>query len=327
MIRAEASREIGTGHVMRCLTLAACLRESGDDVTFACTSGPGDMADAIRSAGFRVLAAREPVSREIDLLIVDDYRLDHRYESSMRHAARRILAIDDLADRRHDCDVLLDQNLYADMHERYRSLVPAQAVTLLGPQYALLRPEFLEARRRREQRGQPRRLLVFFGGGDASNETLKTLRALRTLDLAARAIHTDVLIGCANDARIEIERQVAGMPGVSAFAHTDEIATLMLRADLAIGAGGTTTWERCCIGLPAIVIAVADNQVALSRAVADAGCQQYLGRSQAVTEQMIAAAVSAALERYDELRAGADRGMQLVDGRGARRVADVLRAS
>lgn len=326
VIRADASSELGTGHAVRCLTLATSLRRFGAEVAFACQAQPGDMIAHVVAAGFAVLDPQQPLSCDADWLVVDHYALDRAYESPMRAQARKIFAIDDLANRSHDCDLLLDQNLYADMNERYRRLVPVRAKLLLGPGYALLRPEFVAARKRVQWRPKLKRLLVFFGGSDTTNETLKTLRALRRLQGSLAGVQTDVLIGRANVNGPQIVDYARSMRGVAVLNHTDNISELMLQAGLAIGAGGTTSWERCCLGLPALVIAVADNQVALSRALDDAGCQRYLGAHDHVSEEMLTAEVASAIDGYAQLRAMGERGRELVDGQGTDRVVAVLRS-
>jgi UDP-2,4-diacetamido-2,4,6-trideoxy-beta-L-altropyranose hydrolase len=327
MIRADASRELGTGHVMRCLTLAERLRQKTANVVFACVSQPGDMVELIRAAGFEVVDARWSPPRNVDWLVIDHYGLDRAYASDMREVACRIFVIDDLANRPHDCDLLLDQNLYEDMHARYQTLVPAHALTLHGPQYALLRSEFVEARQKIRRQQAVRRILVFFGGSDPTNETLKTMRALRHVELDAADIHVDVLIGVTNVQREEVKAFALSMRRTTVIEQTKQISALMLDADLAIGGGGTTSWERCCLGLPAIVVAVADNQHALSQTLGSRGYQRYLGRHEQVSEQALAGAISAAIAQYPQFAAEALRGMDLVDGLGVHRVAAAMESS
>lgn len=322
VIRADASREIGIGHVVRCLTLAECLRQGAAQIAFACDDLPGNMIDGIRHAGFEVRDAALADAVGIDWLVVDHYGLDRGYESSMRLAARKILVIDDLADRPHDCDLLLDQNLYDDIEMRYRKLVPRHALILTGPRFALLRPEFAQARARAGREGPLRRILVFFGGSDPTNETLKTLRALE--QLGSTDIAVDVLIGVSNPHREEVTAYAGTLQNVAVLARTDRMSELMLRADLAIGGGGTTSWERCCLGLPSITIAVADNQVELSRTLGDRGYQHYLGRFDQVTVEGIADALAQAIAGFREVAAMGLRGMQLVDGLGVQRVAAAM---
>jgi len=300
-IRCDASYAIGTGHVMRCLTLAEQLRERGAEVTFVCRKHPGHINDIINERGYRVhsLPSATPESLgeiaedvssftadnrtsyshwlavsvkqdafetasalmrigSVDWLVVDHYGLDERWEHHLRPMVRRIMAIDDLANRRHDCDLLLDQGYYANQ-QRYRQLVPPESRTLLGPEYALLRPEFLRARsnlRRRD--GNVRRILLFFGGVDPTNETGKAVRAIQGLDRPD--LHVDVVVGAANRRYGSIHELCVESAHLHFHRGVDNMAELMAAADLSLGGGGVTTWERCYLGLPAIVLIMADNQ-------------------------------------------------------------------
>src|ERR1700730_3224255 len=209
--RADASLSLGTGHVMRCLTLATALRERKAAVSFVCRLHDGHLCELIEARGFPVhrltvsteastmgaflshaawlgsswrddaqqtRAAIEVRGGEVDLLAVDHYSLDERWESVLRGSARRVFVMDDLADRAHDCDVLLDQNLHDSPESRYAGLVKDTARVFVGPRYALLRPEFDDFTVRARNQGV-RRLLVYFGGADPTNEPLKVVFALR----------------------------------------------------------------------------------------------------------------------------------------------------
>lgn len=291
-IRADASLAIGSGHVMRCRALAQALQERGAQVDFKDESG-------IEAA---------------DWLVVDHYSLDAAWESRMRQKAAKILAIDDLADRPHDCDVLLDQNWFPDAGQRYAGRVPARCRMLLGPRYALLRPEFSRTGKRQRD-GKVHRVLVSMGGMDPGNETSKSIQLLK-----GRGVAVDVAVGEANPHRDEIARQCA-QAGFEFHLQPSNMAQLMAAADLAIGAGGTTTWERCCLGLPTLQVAIAPNQEAPTRALAEAGLVTYAGRS--LTEH----ALLQVLGNSEMLKEQSRRVAELVDGLGARRVAAALLAS
>jgi UDP-2,4-diacetamido-2,4,6-trideoxy-beta-L-altropyranose hydrolase len=218
VFRTDASVEIGSGHLMRCLTLADQLRGDGTEVAFICRDLPGGMFDLLDARGYRNarldLAATSPRLQHddaratiealaqlfpggVDWLVVDQYELDAEWERLLRPLSRKLMVIDDLANRSHDCDLLLDQNYYRDLDSRYQGLVPEQCVTLLGPGYVLLRPEFTLARQRlRARDGIVRRILVFFGGSDPTNETEKVMAALRLL--GRPDIDVDVVVGLAN---------------------------------------------------------------------------------------------------------------------------------
>ncbi len=194
-----------------------------------------------------------------DWLVVDHYGLGPPWETAMRAATHRLLAIDDLA-RAHDCDVLLDVNHFEHAQARYQGRLPAAAVVLTGPRYALLRPDFESHRRDVQPRSGPvRRLLILLGGMDADNVTGRAIEAIDCLP-QARDIDVDVVIGAAHPARALLESLAASRPRLYLHVQSNEIAALCARADLAIGAGGGTTWERCCLGLPTLALCLAPNQ-------------------------------------------------------------------
>jgi UDP-2,4-diacetamido-2,4,6-trideoxy-beta-L-altropyranose hydrolase len=323
----DASLEIGTGHVMRCMTLADELRRRGATATFLCREQPGHLIELIRSRGFETEAiAHEDASQVVrlqpDWVVVDQYGLDSAWEKAVRPATRKILAIDDLADRDHDCDLLLDQNLYDGVEQRYASKLPAHCRQLIGPHYALLRPEFADARARFSRRAAKpvSRLLISFGGIDATNETARVLKALADTP----ALFLDVVIGLANPNREEIEELTSRRPGMTLHIGTDRMAALMTDADAFVGAGGSTTWERFCLGLPSLVIAVADNQVATAQHLSKLGAIDYIGRNADLTPARLRAALSRFLADHEGRARMTELGMKLVDGLGAQRVAQAM---
>ena len=355
-VRTDASLLIGSGHVMRCLTLANALREQGADITFICREHDGHLFNLIAASRHRLrhlLPATQTMAKgklahaqwlgvtqeedaqqtaevlktigHIDWLLIDHYALDIYWESAMRLFADRIMVIDDLADRAHDCDLLLDQNLHrADMESRYEKLVSRHCKKLLGPEYALLRPEFKQARTNLKTRdGNVKRIFVFFGGGDLTNETGKALRAILQVEKLNIAI--DVVVGAANPHQEEIAELCAQLPNAKLHRQVNIMAELMAEADVAIGAGGSTTWERCGLALPTIVISLADNQVSIAEGVYKANAQIYLGTAGEVTSETIADELERLLQHPDELVAMAKAGQALVDTDGTNRIVDAIR--
>ena len=338
--RVDASARIGIGHLARCLALADALRERGADLcfivrddptfpmAFAARRGfrlhklPAPAADAAADA-FETAALLRREEKRADWMIVDHYGLGAQWESTVRSAAAKVLAIDDLADRRHDCDLLLDHNLRASAEEGYRGLVPERARRLLGPRYALLAREYGLARLSgRERNGTTRRLLVAYGGADPGNETAKALAAIAALDRSDLQI--DVAAASANPHLDDLRRLVARTSNATLHQDLPHLADLMQAADLALGAGGTTALERLCLGLPSLVTTIADNQVAATRALADQGCLTYLGPAQGVSVGTLRQALERRLGEAASLRAESARARALVDGAGAARVADNL---
>jgi spore coat polysaccharide biosynthesis predicted glycosyltransferase SpsG/RimJ/RimL family protein N-acetyltransferase len=243
--------------------------------------------------------------------------LDARWESSLRQASRKILVIDDIADRQHDCDVLLDQNFYADMQTRYIGKVPAHCQLLLGPRYALLRDEFRKLHEQAKPRtGAVRKILVFFGGVDTDNYTGRAVEALSEINVAD--VHVDVVIGAQHPCSEQI-KVACVQHGFICHIQTDKMAELMLAADLAIGAGGSATWERCCLGLPTLAICIADNQ---RKQIADAAsaCLLYVPELGGELIPAIRRHVNAIMENCYLRQAISRNGMQAVDGRGVLRI-------
>jgi UDP-2,4-diacetamido-2,4,6-trideoxy-beta-L-altropyranose hydrolase len=336
-IRADAATEIGSGHVMRCLALAGGLVARGARVHFLCRGVPGNMIARIEADGHKAtpLAAGEGFdpahdrdaslaalgTEQVDWLVVDHYGLDASWEKAVRPCARKIMVIDDMANRPHDCDLLLDQNLSGDPAGRYAAQIGPGTRTLFGPRYALLRPAFAEAWR--ERSGPVRRILVFFGGADLPNATAKAVAAIALLAMPGLAV--DVVIGAMYAYAGELEKLCASLPG--ARIHRDaDMAALMRQADLAVGAGGTTTWERCAAGLPTLVISIVDHQREIAAACYAAGVLKYLGDYDEVSISQLSNSLRGLIEDQPARERMSAAAYELVDGNGCMRVAEQMEA-
>lgn len=338
VIRADASVAIGSGHVMRCLALADALRKAGAQIAFVCREFEGDLCSHLETNRFRVIRlpagsstagddADQTVealgkgSASADWIVVDHYGLDERWEARMRYPGRKIMAIDDLPGRRHDCDLLLDQNLMPEGGGSYIGLVPQACRLLLGPRYALLRPEFARERTRLRQRdGELRRLLIFFGGSDPTDETSKALSGV--LELGRNDLAIDVIVGSANPHKDLVRQRCATAANVAYHCQAENMAALMASADLALGAGGSASWERCCLQLPAVVAVLAENQVQVAATLARHGAVINLGDSSKTVSGDYAKAVSS-LDR-SALQEMSRAAATLADAGGAARVAAEL---
>lgn len=329
-MRVDASPIIGAGHVMRCLSLADGLRQRGATVSFVSRSLPAHLTALIERSGHELLAigaaddaadtARRLGDARLDWLVVDHYGLDARWETAVRGVAARIFVIDDLADRAHDCDLLLDQGLHADAAQRYEGRVPSRCELLLGPRFALLRDGFRKAREAATARaGDVSRALVSFGGSDTANHTALAIEAIHSTlpDLA----QVDVVIGASHAHRDAIA-EACRRHGYRCHVQSDRMPELMAAADLAIGAGGITTWERCCVGLPAVVFAVASNQ----EAVVEQAARHAL--IYAVDAPVTAARLGLHLRALADNAAQRHRlscaGLKTVDGLGVSRVVQAM---
>lgn len=339
--RVDASASIGTGHAMRCLCLADELRGRGAEVHFVCRSLQGDLNAFIEGKGFPVHILSGPsadasadaaetaialaevllAAQKLDWLILDHYGLDASWSRKLSASARRILVIDDLADRPHFCDCLLDQNLYLRQTGRYEGLLPPGCVEILGPQFALLRPEFREARKRRlPHTGIIRKVLLFFGGSDPSNETSKALQAMRMLDLPD--LEVDVVVGSSNPHRHDVEARCAEMPNTAFHCQVSNMAELMAKADFSFGAAGSSTWERCCVGLPSAVVVLADNQELLAHDTHALGIVLNLGWVHALEPRDYVQAFRSLTP--ESIRKMSADGLSTTDGMGAVKVAELL---
>jgi len=357
-IRADASNQIGTGHIMRCLTLAEELRLRGADVCFICREFSGEAESLIGKKSFELhkldngkticaskqsdvphaewlgVSWREDAEQtkekiecyKIDWLIVDHYGLDASWHRELRSSVRKILVIDDLADRKLDCDVLLDQNLFKNMTDRYKGLVPSECEQLLGPGYALLRSEFKKARKTIGARTRGvEEITVFFGGADVINETTKVVSVLNKMDL--KEIRVNVVVGVANQNRKYISELCKANKYFSYYEQISNIAELYARSDLCLGAGGVSTWERCALLLPAIVVAVAYNQIEICEAAYLKGLIKYLGEVEQVSNFDWEKAVDDMIVESSRLMEMSKSCSSYVDCSGVERVAVKLLSS
>jgi len=292
--RVDASVDIGHGHFMRCLTLANSFEAICVEIKFISRDLPLYLQKKVTDQGYIFSALTKEVDEQVfddlqhsqwlganqnqdalesisamgagvwDWLVVDHYGIDYRWEKQVKHHVKKVLVIDDLADRHHDCDVLIDQNLYRDMHTRYDGLVSSSCKLYLGPKFAFLRSEFNAMREHAKVRsGKVRTILVYFGGVDSDNNTLLALNALISCSNRLRlsnALQVNVVIGAEHPALTEIE-QICLKQNYACYIQTDKMADLMANADLAIGAGGISTYERLYLRLPSILKATSLNQL------------------------------------------------------------------
>jgi UDP-2,4-diacetamido-2,4,6-trideoxy-beta-L-altropyranose hydrolase len=337
LIRADASRVIGAGHVVRCLALAAALRECGARVSFISRSADGDLAELITAGGnaLHLLPKADQacswqddcaevleVVREqarVDWLVVDHYGIDRQWEAAMQPFVRRQLVIDDLANRPHAANLLVDPNISVAA-SRYRALVPASCRLMLGPRYALLRPEFVERAREADasRDAQEGGILACVGGADPQDILSRIVEAWQRLPVSRPALQLVVGSGSPNVAKLR--RIAEGLAGVTLHVQTARMAELMDGARFLICAAGSISWERCCLGRAAIMGSLADNQrenlEALTRLRTGLSVGQWVDTSVDILAELIGE-----LARHPGLvrRMGA-RSRRLVDGRGAGRV-------
>ena len=351
-IRADSSSLIGGGHVGRCLAIAEELRRRAIHPTFVCRSLPGNIIGVIEGLGYRVArltshvafggatipplahwlgtTCDEDARQTIDvlhsmaagpsLLVVDHYALDAQWESQVRPRVARLVAIDDLADRAHDVDALVDATRIGDSGDTvYATRLATSCKRMFGPKYALVRREFNVHRPNSPKpTGDVRSALIFYGNADFGRDCLKTLRAIALRPQLRMTFH--LVTGTANADRDEISRLAAGLPHVRVYERVRDLAALMGEADVFVGGAGAVTWERFCAGLPGLAIATAENQCASIQRLTRIGAAYYLGRSSEVGVDDLARAFDWIFQRPEQLREQSERILALVDGRGPERV-------
>ena len=330
LFRVDASIEIGSGHLMRCLTLAERLRAYGHNVAFVSMDLPGSMFELLDSKKFRTekISKTSHSSQEIDAMmtievahklfpdridwvVVDHYDLDVKWERSIRSFAYHLFVIDDLADRMHDCDLLLDQNYYLDLEIRYNDLVPHSCRKLLGPSFILLRDEFINQKRTlRKKDGFIKRILVFFGGSDPTNETQRVLDALMLLQL--NEIEVDVVVGMSNPLKDSIKVQCDQSSALNFYCQVSNMAELISKADLAIGAGGGAMWERCYLGLPTITVVFAKNQERTTEDLSKTDAIKYLGWSDKIEVADYAESIRGFISHPEYVKQMSNRALSIV---------------
>jgi UDP-2,4-diacetamido-2,4,6-trideoxy-beta-L-altropyranose hydrolase len=348
LIRTDASNLIGTGHVIRCLTIADHLKNLGANVEFICREHVGNLIPLITEKGFQVhklsisgsstqsqwlgSSILEDVEQTLeciqnqhfDWIIVDHYALNKEWESVIRKKIKNVFVIDDLANRDHDCDILLDQNFLGTItNTRYDKLTPSNCKKLLGPQYAILDPSYKKLRRSLIPKvGDLQKILVFLGGADQSNETSKVLEALT--DTKFDSIEVEVVLGKNHPNPQEVRSQASKRKNTYVLENLPNLSEQMINADLMIGAGGTTTWERMCLGLPSIVMSIADNQTAINQALSQADLISYLGVKEEVSIPQIKSAIMEYLNNPTKAHDQAAKIIQLVNGEGTDAVCATL---
>ena len=341
---------------MRCLTLAEALSDRGVRCRFICRQHDGNMLDEIAARGFDTIAlpalrgdsattsstfsharwlatTAERDAQETkdavcanppDWMVVDHYGIDWAWEVAVHSVGIKVLVIDDLADRPHYCDALLDHGLDHDVAE-YSLLIPPQTMCFFGPQYALLRPEFAKMRAAslaRRQSPSLNRLLISMGGVDKDNATSGVLAAMAD-NAWVEASEVTVVMGPRAPFLEEVRARAAAMPGrIEVLVGTTRMAELMYKADLAIGGAGTTSWERCCLGLPSIVLVLADNQREVAASLARAGAV-FVAKTMSDVAAYLARhhSTPVALGDIAEMSRNA---AQITDGRGAAKVASFM---
>ncbi|PIT82071.1 UDP-2,4-diacetamido-2,4,6-trideoxy-beta-L-altropyranose hydrolase [Limnohabitans sp. 15K] len=355
--RTDASLNIGTGHVMRCLALADALRDRGAQSIFICRPHSGHLLDLIQQRGYKAIPlapaesgfsapadpshakwlgtgwasdsvqTQQAIGKQLlEWLVVDHYALDRRWEKTMRLHTRRIMAIDDLADRPHDCELLLDQNLGRQAKD-YDGLIRRHTQTLIGPAHTLLRPEFAQWREyslQRRAHPQLQNLLITMGGVDQVNATGQVLDALTRCKLPLD-LRITVVMGPTAPWLAQVHAQAIAMTRpTKVLVGVSNMAQLMADSDLCIGAAGGSAWERCALGLPTLILVLASNQESGAMALKSHDAAWVADDAQQLMTQM-----SALFNKKNQpaaLRKMSQTAAKLVACNGVSQVAELLMA-
>ena len=307
IFRTDSSLLIGSGHVMRCITLADELTRQGHVCYFVCRDHKGHLGELIKEKGHSLTLLRASLSDQnstihnssknystwlgvtfeqdasetmdainnlnADYLVVDHYAIDKEWERIVANVVKNIVVIDDLANRSHECVLLLDQNLGRESSD-YDGLVSSNCKRLIGPAYALLRPEFLALRERSlKRRVNPKikRILISLGGVDRTNITGQILEAIE-LSVLPASMELDIVMGASSPHLNKVRQKAEQLPfKVTVSVNVSDMAERMHHADLSIGAVGSTSWERCSLGLPSILMVLAENQKHAALALKQSG--------------------------------------------------------
>ena len=326
LFRTDAGTAIGFGHAMRCLALAQAAKDGGNDVRFAMSSIPRSFekrlhAEHIDVARIDALAGSDAdagecveIAKDTDFIVVDGYQLASAYQTSIRKSDTPLLFIDDYGHGSpYAADLILNQNSYAPRHPEWYEDRPASAQLLLGCAYTLLRREF-RAYDRTHIPGTGKSVLVTMGGGDPKNATLAVMRALRQIN--DRNLRVTVVVGGLNPHLAALESDAGEM---TVMKDVTDMPSLMARADLAIAAAGTTSYELAYMGVPMLLAVLADNQRPVAEDMVKRNAAALLGDPSAMSVEECSGAIAALLHSPQKRLLFSENGRALVDGKGAER--------
>ena len=333
--RCDSSSDIGSGHVIRCLTLANFLKKKGLFTTFICKETEGNLFDVILKHNHNLVVLSNSNKKNIweddaqeiidkikdfnsskDWMVVDHYFLNKDWETRISSKLYKLFIIDDLCDRPHYGNILLNQNYLPGIRSQYKKILSSKTKILLGPKYALLSPEYKATRKliKINKKKKLQRVIIFFGATDHKEQTIKCLSILSKLNL--KLLKIDIVIGLANKKKKLIEEITDKIDNATLHVQIPSLCNLMKNADLYLGSGGTTTWERCCLGLPSIVISTSGNQVRQNEYLFNKGVIKYLGKAESVSEENIRTALLMFAEGYDSTKMS-KKALKITNGNGA----------
>ncbi len=350
VFRVDAATRIGIGHVMRCLTLAKKLLLAHNNIVFLCKQYHGNLIAYIAQQGFQVhalSAPKQPIDNivdeslwlgcsyqedaneclqvltnypNVDLLIVDHYSLDHHWQTLMKARCKKVMVIDDLANRQHQCELLLDQTLGRKAQD-YQALVPKHCQLMLGEKYILLRDEFVQLRSKAQQQRvtvkHKNHIMLSMGGSDPDNITQKILKDLLIFKKSSPQLQLTIVVSSSYPFLKALQTLTKNQPWITLAINPQSMAEIMLGADIAIGSSGATAWERCCLGLPTITIISAANQQTIAEMLASAGAAINLGHYQQLSQEKLFQALQKLREDANYYLNMVEQSFACCDGLGA----------
>jgi UDP-2,4-diacetamido-2,4,6-trideoxy-beta-L-altropyranose hydrolase len=357
LFRVDGSISLGTGHVVRCITLAQSLSAHGIKSSFLCWDYDGRMISYIESSGFPAYRldfgrngeqvpdhiankvscystqqkdARNciEIAKKLDIgvVLVDHYSLDISWEKEVKPYVKKLIVLDDLANRRHDCDLLIDQNLGRKPSD-YDGLLIQDCKKLIGPKYSLVRSEFSRMRissLSRKDRNEIRHILVTLGGADNANATMDVLKALNSCDLGKDTTIT-IVLGKMAPWKKEISAYLANYRWKNnLIIDASNMEALMCQADFCIGAAGSTVWELCTLGLPSILVCVAENQKEVIKHVCDAGAAVSITLDEIINYKSINVLNERISWLREHIRDLESQSKKITDGNGSNRVSNSI---
>lgn len=321
IFRCDGSSKIGSGHVMRCLSLGHYFSQKNADITFWVSEETIQTIPLLSESPFKI-TSNQP-KEQYDWLIVDHYGLDREFETQCRSLASKIMVIDDLADREHDCDILLDQTL-GRKESDYQSLISQHTKQLLGPDFAILKTSFTDARKNLDRSfDKPNKILICFGGVNPKQASEKTIKWLsqynhKQLDIA-------ITVGGNEKTAQPILEAIKQAEKVSnhqftLYQNAQNMPELMAKSDLAIGAGGTMSWERCCMKLPSLAMELADNQTLILQNLSAAKALKFIGLIEDIDFKVFITTFKELIENTNALKIMSENAGEICDGSSDKRI-------
>ncbi len=337
--RVDSSFDLGFGHLNRCLILAEIFEKRKIKVNFICKNLRGNLTSEIKAKNYKIYFIKnlkksihedyvntrkilERFDADASYLVIDNYKWNKKYEEKLRSSVDKIIVIDDLADRKHDCDLIIDQNLYSNFKHRYDKLVPKNCQKLLGPKYVLLRKEFLLSKKKLKI-NKINKIFISFGGQDISDETIKVILAIKNSKLNYQKIN--LMVNKSNKNLKDLKKNSKNMKGIKISTVDNELLKLIQNADLSIGAGGSMTWERAYLGIPSIISILSKNQLEITNTMERNGCIYNMGWAKNV--KIIDYEKLFKKLKINQLNVMSQKNRKVVDGKGISRINKIIFSS